>query len=406
MKKMYILLFALLSAAGARAQWVPQDPNTPNSLNAVYFTDENLGFAVGDSGTILRTTDGGYIWTKQNSGTISRMRAVYFTSPSTGYATSEDGSILKTSDGGTTWTHLISGTTKMLESVFFTSPDTGYVVGGGMTSSIILKTTNAGASWVQIPSGTNNILMSVYFIDANTGYAAGMAETILKTTNAGMSWSNSYSGSNQGGLNSVYFTDASTGYACGGYVNGPGVGGRILKTTNSGMSWSVISSGTYSWLYSLHFPQPGTGYAAGAEGTIIKTTNGGSTWTRQSSGIFTLTAVYFPSVNIGYAVGGSYYPESTILYTNNGGYPLGESDHSPASGTLSIFPNPATSSITVETPSPATGISILDLSGRELLQKSVLGTQFTVDITSLPSGLYLVKLTGCTSVEFGKFVKK
>ena len=272
MKKIYILLFVLLSATGTRAQWVPQEPNTSNSLNAVYFIDENLGFAVGDSGTILRTTD-----------------------------------------GGTTWNHLISG--------------------------------------------TNNILMSVYFQDANTGYAAGMAETILKTTNAGL-------------------------------------------------SWSVISSGTYPWLYSLHFPQPGTGYAVGAEGAIIKTTNAGATWSRQSSGIFTLTAVYFPSVNIGYAVGGAYYPESTILYTNNGGYPLGEIDHSPASGTLSIFPNPATSSITVETASHATGISILDLSGRELLQKAVPGTKFTMDITTLPSGLYLVKLTGGTSVEFGKFFKR
>src|SRR4029078_12326424 len=54
--------------AGA-AQWVWQKPLPQgNPLNAVSFTAASNGTAVGEVGTILRTTDGGANWTIQTSG--------------------------------------------------------------------------------------------------------------------------------------------------------------------------------------------------------------------------------------------------------------------------------------------------------------------------------------------------
>ena len=40
-------------------------------LYGVSFTDANNGTAVGDYGTILRTTNGGTTWTSQSSGTTN-----------------------------------------------------------------------------------------------------------------------------------------------------------------------------------------------------------------------------------------------------------------------------------------------------------------------------------------------
>ena len=51
----------------------------------VSFTDANNGTAVGDSGTILRTTNGGTNWTSQSSGTTNWLYGVSFTDANNGY---------------------------------------------------------------------------------------------------------------------------------------------------------------------------------------------------------------------------------------------------------------------------------------------------------------------------------
>jgi photosystem II stability/assembly factor-like uncharacterized protein len=60
----------------------------------------NTGTAVGNSGTILRTTDGGANWTVQLSGTSNALIAVSFVNASTGTAVGDSGSILRTNTGG------------------------------------------------------------------------------------------------------------------------------------------------------------------------------------------------------------------------------------------------------------------------------------------------------------------
>ncbi|MBP6978428.1 MAG: T9SS type A sorting domain-containing protein [Bacteroidales bacterium] len=59
MKKLIMLLIALVGMSSAMAQWVPQNSGTTNNLNSIYFTNGNTGYAVGDFGTILKTTNGG-----------------------------------------------------------------------------------------------------------------------------------------------------------------------------------------------------------------------------------------------------------------------------------------------------------------------------------------------------------
>lgn len=44
------------------AHWELQHTNQPMPLNAVHFANENIGWAAGDLGTIVRTTDGGKTW--------------------------------------------------------------------------------------------------------------------------------------------------------------------------------------------------------------------------------------------------------------------------------------------------------------------------------------------------------
>jgi len=125
-------------------------------------------------------------WILQNSGTTDHLYSVHFPVDAlTGYAVGQSGTILKTANGGATWDTLTSGTTRWLWSVHFpVDASTGYVVGSFGT---ILKTTNGGANWVSQTSGTTANLYSVHFpVDALTGYAVGGNGTILKTTDGGI----------------------------------------------------------------------------------------------------------------------------------------------------------------------------------------------------------------------------
>ena len=58
---------------------------------------------MGDSGTILTTTDAGGSWTTQTSTTAAWLRAVHFISPTQGWIVGQGGTILTTTDRGKTW---------------------------------------------------------------------------------------------------------------------------------------------------------------------------------------------------------------------------------------------------------------------------------------------------------------
>ena len=61
------------------------------------------GWAAGDNGTILNTTNGGASWTSQSSGTNQKLNAVSFSDPSNGFAIGANGTVVATSNGGTLW---------------------------------------------------------------------------------------------------------------------------------------------------------------------------------------------------------------------------------------------------------------------------------------------------------------
>jgi hypothetical protein len=92
--------------------------------------DANHGWAVGASGTILATGDGGATWTQQTSGTTNTLNAVSFVDTSHGWATGLGGTILATNDGGATWTPQSSGTGYNLVGVSFVDANHGWAVGG------------------------------------------------------------------------------------------------------------------------------------------------------------------------------------------------------------------------------------------------------------------------------------
>jgi hypothetical protein len=100
-----------VSDTNAQSDWFWQNPLPQgNLLNSVLFTDANTGTAVGEHGTVVRTTNGGATWTSQSSGTSTNLFGVSFTDANIGTAVGYYGEIQRTTNGGTTWNRQVSGT--------------------------------------------------------------------------------------------------------------------------------------------------------------------------------------------------------------------------------------------------------------------------------------------------------
>jgi photosystem II stability/assembly factor-like uncharacterized protein len=419
MKQIYIFLIALFLVNGAMAQWFPQYSGIAKNLNSVFFTDTITGYAVGDTGTILKTSDGGTNWSILNSGIYEDLLSVYFTDANTGYTVGNDSVIYKTIDGGQNWTGLSAGISVYLNSVCFTGTDTGYVTGNFYVPNTIkhyvLKTTNGGNLWTishygSGPDGGGPFLKSIHFPNAITGYAVGEQGQLpypylLKTTDGGTIWINKTAGYDHFLSRSVYFINPDVGFI----VN------PLLKTTNGGTDWTMpILSDSFS-LNDIYFADANIGYGVGQNyyippwcSIILKTLDGGINWTTQYLGTVTYTklnSVYFVDESIGYSVGSG---GAILKTTNGGGFPVGVNDNNSTSNSLKIYPNPSSNKIIIET-SPISAknqLFILNLGGQKILYQTITQPLAQVDISSLPSGIYFVKVIGENTVLTGKIIKE
>ncbi len=115
---------------------VEKDQTYPSaSYNGICMVNDTTGWAVGDNGVIIKTTDGLNWYQQTNPDTSDQsLYNVFFLNASEGWATGSGGVILHTTNGGILWTIEGAGmTTNMLRAVQFTSSTNGYVVGNNKT---------------------------------------------------------------------------------------------------------------------------------------------------------------------------------------------------------------------------------------------------------------------------------
>ncbi len=298
----------VIRSSNGGATWLvtPTAGGMVEALFDVEFTNPNDGFAVGVTGQMITTTDGGHTWQYGQLPTIRDLLAVNFRSNTHGWITGGGGSVFSTTNAGSTWHAETTGTTVNLYDIFFIDSSKGWAVGA---SGTILHSTDGGTSWDPQTSGTTLPLYSVHFVSPTVGYIAGAFGKVLKTLNGGASWTPLLTNAIYS-LFRVQFTSTLNGWAMGSF-------GTIIKTTNGGLSWSEQSSNTYNDIYGVEFVSPSVGYTVGDFGTILKTTNGGATWLPKSSGTNgVLYGVHFPSSTNGYAVG----EEGVFAKSSDGGY--------------------------------------------------------------------------------------
>jgi hypothetical protein len=104
--------------------------------------------------------------------------------------------------------------------------------------------------------------------------------------------------------------------------------------------------------------------------------------------------------------------DSIRSYFNQGalgacGFPLSTGNSIEKEKETLIYPNPATDVITIEmgNTEPAT-IEILDITGKVVWMRSGGAPQTTIDISTLPNGVYLVRVRSASQMEVQKIIKQ
>ena len=293
-------LFILFLTQICFSQWLSKNSLLEgSSLYSVFFIDKNMGWSVGDSGTILKSTDGGLTWIFQNSNTTADLRSVYFFNQNKGWVAGIGGIVLKTTDGGVNWSSQAVSAFD-LWAVQFINADTGWVSG-----STTLKTTNGGAGWEeQMHYGG----FSLSFVDESYGWIAGYYN-LHKTTDGGTHWT---SFANNYDLWSIFFYDHDNGWAVGEHEF---YSRFMMSTTDGGENWTTAPSNSEP-LRSIYFVDSLMGWAAGFYGTILHTSDGGVNWENQASGVGeSLLALFFINSDYGWVVGNG----GILIRTSNGG---------------------------------------------------------------------------------------
>ena len=153
-------------------------------LYDVTFTDDRVGWVVGDHGLILATQDGGVSWERLDMDDGAVSAAVRFVDAQNGWVT-DWGMVYRTADGGRNWIPermpRRSGILQALGSGGRNQVAVGW-------DGIILTLGARDSVWSRRRSPTDADLHDVRFISADTGWAVGADGTLLSTVDGGSQW--------------------------------------------------------------------------------------------------------------------------------------------------------------------------------------------------------------------------
>ncbi len=401
MRKLLIIIILMLIAFSVNAQWVVQNSGVNVNLYDVKFANRYTGWAVGENGVVLKTTNGGTNWIFMNNpsyGMGKILSGISVVDTNIMYFVGTHYTFIKTIDGGKTWIPLRNGPLGMGNGtlgVHFINKDTGWTCGAGKS----LRTMNGGISFDS--SGIFfTSLNDIYFKDFDNGLICGDG-TVFKTTNAGTTWFNSNIP-----VNSHYYMFLKLSVVNINFVSVIGNGPPFYRSSDFGNTWEVrdsLSSYPPSVMYCCAFSNENIGFAGGTYGYLYKTTDGGYNWQRQN----TINdqrfwgAIYCYNDSVIWGVGGA----GKIMHTTNGGeWLVGiQNTNTETLEKYSLsqnYPNPFNPTTKINFALPKQGfvsLKIYDITGREikiLVNEVKQAGYYTVDFNGshLSSGVYFYKI--------------
>jgi photosystem II stability/assembly factor-like uncharacterized protein len=410
------VLLIISQSVVAQTGWEPRISGTTRNLRAVSFVTKSTAVVVGDSSSILRTTDHGARWAAVPVNGVYSFRALSFIGSDSGFLASATphSAVLRTTDGGTTWDTVVAGIGG--RAIAFANALTGHVCEGWD----MYRTTDAGRNWARYDFPMNRIptFEGVKMFDDDTGIAVGTlariditpfdytSSEIFRTTDAGMFWGSVFSVGSPADL----YTKSFYAVTFDGQDKGIAVGdsGLIVASTDGGVHWTERTSGVRMRLYGVAY-RSGMATAVGDSGTILHSSDDGISWQVQWSGVSEpLCGVSFADSLTGIVVGA----RGTILQTTSGGVDGVSPKEPQVPGAFCLFqsyPNPFNPRATIEYALPGRSsvtIVVFNALGQQVAQlvqsdEEAGYHKATFDASGLSSGVYFYRLTArCLTSDF------
>lgn len=306
----FVLLVSILfSTVEVFSQWVAQTSGTTVRLRQVKAVNDNVVWACGASGVVLRTINGGATWeVKTPTNTAVTNYSIDAIDSLTAWVTgtvggTADFTIWKTTDGGMTWTAQYNNPAGFSDGIRFFNANEGVLYADPdpwpSTYWEILRTTNGGNTWTRVPranippadsvngeygaAGSIDIVGNTVWFSAYYNTNANPTK-VYKSTDKGNTWTVSGFNQQQGYAGSSYlaFADANNGVAvC--------LDGTTAKTTDGGVTWTVTPITGAAFRYVVNVPGFNLYLAVGSSGASWYSTDGVN-WTSLPTG--TTQALY------------------------------------------------------------------------------------------------------------------
>lgn len=286
--------------------WETTLPNGLDSrlqISSTQFVSETRGYLCGTidmgssllRGMVYITNDGGTTWQRFGGEVGANINKIQWLSSTTAYAVGDNGTVLKTTDG-TNWDMLNTfgvtpaGSSNMLNNLndlYFINSTTGVIVGD---NQLMLYTSTSGSSFTMVNlslvlSSANDDITSVtsdgtnYFITVShdPGGGAPLQGLIYQTSSTPTTgWGPLTAIATAAAMTKVQYYAASSAYACG-------TDGTLLRTTNNGVAWNVVPTSTAGKFRDIYFRTEDEGIAiienGISQGELWKTFDKGITWT-------------------------------------------------------------------------------------------------------------------------------
>lgn len=239
-----VCLMFVQQALTAQGRWYRLGAPSPQELTKVVFVDSLRGFAAGDSGMMIKTTNGGMSWSRVQLGIQYPINELMFLNRNIGWASA--------------WRETLP------------------------YGTMLLKTTDGGESWQQYNYPEDyTFIEAIHFFDANNGVLGGLFGYFARTTDGGTNWVKSYVDTTSFvhfPVLNFTFKDRKFGFAYGGHID---IAGVIWRTLDSGKSWYGFPASPEP-IRGMHFVDNNNIVAVGGDfeyGTsIIRSFNGGLDW--------------------------------------------------------------------------------------------------------------------------------
>ncbi len=264
-KTLPLLMITLLHASSSNAQWTTVNTGITSTILDMVFVDDNVGYACGVNGVMIKTTNGGDNWTEVENPATGYLWAVQFLDATNGYAVGDYGEVIRTTDGGDTWTLSVTSILTTNRDLHFVDATTGYICGEG---DLLYKTTDGGSSFTSTVTTGNVESFFVHFFDTENGIVSGQSGHFMLTDDGGISFTDVLNGGVDLAWKDIEFPNNGTvGYALNL--------GNVYKTTNSGASWTEIDiNGSPQW--DAHYLSADVGIAVADDGMVNTTLDGGT----------------------------------------------------------------------------------------------------------------------------------